>query len=86
MGLRGQFGRTENIVLTGIRSRTVQPVARWLYRLSYPDHCLILLVFYNVLETGRNFYYENEFGYAKFPRLWLFSHSQLIINMKILQQ
>ena len=28
----------ENLVLTGIRSRTVQPVAQSLYRLSYPAH------------------------------------------------
>ena len=28
----------ENLALTGIRSRTVQPVAQSLYRLSYPAH------------------------------------------------
>ena len=31
-------GRTENLVPTGIRSRTVQPVAQSLYRLSYRAH------------------------------------------------
>jgi len=34
-GPQGQSGRAENLVLTGIRSRTVQPVAQSLYRLSY---------------------------------------------------
>jgi len=31
----------ENLVPTGIRSRTVQPVAQSLYRLSYPAHSLL---------------------------------------------
>jgi len=35
-GLQGRTGRAENLVPTGIRSRTVQPVAQSLYRLSYP--------------------------------------------------
>ena len=34
-GLQGRSGRAENLVPTGIRSRTVQPVAQSLYRLSY---------------------------------------------------
>jgi len=33
---QGRSGRAENLVLTGIRSRTVQTVAQSLYRLSYP--------------------------------------------------
>jgi len=33
---QGRSGRAENLVPTGIRSRTVQPVAQSLYRLSYP--------------------------------------------------
>ena len=32
---------TENLVPTGIRCRTVQPVAQSLYRLSYPAHFLV---------------------------------------------
>jgi len=32
---QGRSGRAENFVPTGIRSRTVQPVAQSLYRLSY---------------------------------------------------
>ena len=33
---QGRSGRSENLVPTGIRSRTVQPVAQSLYRLSNP--------------------------------------------------
>jgi len=33
-GPQGRFGRAENLAPTGIRSRTVQPVAQSLYRLS----------------------------------------------------
>ena len=42
-GPQGRSGRAENLVPTGIRFRTVQPVAQSLYRLSYPAHiCLDL--------------------------------------------
>jgi len=41
-GPQGRCGRAENLVPTGIRSRTVQPVAQSLYRLSYPVHHLFL--------------------------------------------
>jgi len=37
-GPQGWSRRAENLVLTGIRSRTVQPVAQSLYRLSYRAH------------------------------------------------
>ena len=37
-GPQGRSGRAENLVPTGIRSRTVQAVAQSLYRLSYPAH------------------------------------------------
>jgi len=37
-GPQGRSGRAENLVFTGIRSRTFQPVAQSLYRLSYPGH------------------------------------------------
>ena len=37
-GPQGRSGRAENLVLTGIRSRTVQPVAQSLYRLSHRAH------------------------------------------------
>ena len=37
-GPQGRSGPAENLVLTGIRSRTVQPVAQSLYRLGYPPH------------------------------------------------
>ena len=35
VGPQGRSGRVENLVSPGIRSRTVQPVAQSLYRLSY---------------------------------------------------
>jgi len=37
-GPQGRSGQAENLVPTGIRSRTVQPVAQSLYRLSYRAH------------------------------------------------
>jgi len=37
-GPQGRSRRAENLVPIGIRSRTVQPVAQSLYRLSYPAH------------------------------------------------
>ena len=37
-GPQGRFGREEHFVPTGIRSRTVQPVAQSLYWLSYRAH------------------------------------------------
>ena len=37
-GPQGRCGRAENLVPTEIRSRTVQPVAQSLYRLSYRAH------------------------------------------------
>jgi len=37
-GPQGRSGLAEKLVPTGIRPRTVQPVAQSLYRLSYPAH------------------------------------------------
>ena len=42
-GSQGRSGRAEILVLTGIRYRTVQPVAPSLYRLSYPAHPICLI-------------------------------------------
>ena len=42
-GPQGRSGRAENLVPTGIRSRTVKPVAQSLYRLSYPASLFLLL-------------------------------------------
>ena len=39
-GPQGRSGCAENLVPTGIRSRTVQPVAQSLYRLIYGPLCL----------------------------------------------
>ena len=47
-GPQGRSGRTENLVSTGIRSRTVQPVAQSLYRLSYRAH--IIKIYYVKIE------------------------------------
>jgi len=45
-GPQGRSGRAENLVPTGIRSRTVQLVAQSLYRLSYPArlNCTALIL------------------------------------------
>jgi len=45
-GSHGRSGGAENLVPTGIRSRTVQPVAQSLYRLSYPAHIYIYIYIY----------------------------------------
>jgi len=37
-GPRGRSGRVEKLIPTGIRSRTVHPVAQSLFRLSFPAH------------------------------------------------
>ena len=42
MGPQGRSGRAENLIPTGIRSRTVQLVAQSLYRLSYRAHYRIM--------------------------------------------
>ena len=44
-GPKGRSGKTKNLVITGIRSRTVQPVAQSLYRLSYPAQTFCILHF-----------------------------------------
>jgi len=43
-GPQGRSGPAENLVPTGIRSRTVQVVAQSLYRLSYPAHNNIIII------------------------------------------
>jgi len=40
-GPQGRSGGAEILAATGIRSRTVQPVAQSLYRLSYRAHSTI---------------------------------------------
>jgi len=40
-GLQGRSGPTKNLVPIWIRSRTIQPVAQSLYRLSYPAHIIV---------------------------------------------
>jgi len=48
-GTQGRSGRAENLVPTGIRSRTIQPVAQSLYRLSYPAHNCIIILCHNIM-------------------------------------
>ena len=48
-GPQDRSGRAENLVYTGIRSRTVQPVAQSLYLLSYRAH---LLYYYYVTDIN----------------------------------
>ena len=44
-GPQGRSGQAENLVPTGIRSQTVQPVAQSLYRLSYRANPVHLYTF-----------------------------------------
>ena len=53
-GLQGRSGRAENLVPTGISSRTFQPIAQSLYWLSYPAHDVISTALY---------FGEHEFKY-----------------------
>ena len=48
-GPQGQSGRAENFVPIATRSRTVQPVAQSLYRLSYRAHMFCLYELINIL-------------------------------------
>ena len=41
-GPQGRSGRAENLVPTGIRSKTIQHVAQSLYRLSYRAHASVV--------------------------------------------
>jgi len=50
-GPQGRSGRAENFVPTGIRSRTAQPVAQSLYRLSYRAHIMRNVTDKNYRET-----------------------------------
>ena len=52
-GPQGRPGRAENLVPTGIRSRTVQSVAHLLYRLNYLAHTNIdIHVYINYLSKA----------------------------------
>jgi len=88
-GPQGRSGRADNLVPIGIRSRTVQPVAQSLYRLSYPapyiySHklgCYVimcqlfdLLLFLNPLSTA------SDSPQLTFPPAGLLLCSQLTIR------
>ena len=63
-GPQGRSGREENLVATGIRSRTVQPVAQSLYRLSYHGPHVneyTLLLFTEYVRTLCNTEYIKEY-------------------------
>ena len=64
-GPQGRYGRAENLVPTGIRSRTVQPVALSLYRLSYRAMCLVQFPKQNPVlsyPTVTNRSYQKQLG------------------------
>jgi len=54
-GHQGQSGLAENLVPTGIQSRTVQPIAQSLYRLSHPAHT-DCMNFSNIIPTIISFF------------------------------
>jgi len=54
---QGRSGRAENLIPTGLRSRTVKPVAQSLYRLSYPAYISCVddrsnSLFYHIFDTA----------------------------------
>ena len=51
VGSRAGLDGADNLVPTGIRSRTVQPVAQSLYRLSYRAHISIMNYFRKVITN-----------------------------------
>jgi len=60
-GPQGRSGRAENLVATGIRSRTVQPVAQSVYRQSYPAHTythtyktIIIIIIIIIIQSKYN--------------------------------
>ena len=55
-GPQGRSGRAENLVPTGILSRTVQPVAQSLNRVSYPTHDMTII--FCCLKNGHMFAYH----------------------------
>jgi len=59
-GPQGQSGRAENLIPTGIRSRTVQPVAQSLYRLSYSAHLYRFCIYTNTRWTPSTFFIFQE--------------------------
>ena len=50
---QGRSGQAENLVPTGIRSRTVQPVAQSLYRLSYRAHIIKIILYNTVIVNSK---------------------------------
>ena len=50
-GPQGRSGKAENLVPTGIRSRTVQPLAQSLYRLSYPAHHIYIYIYIYIYSS-----------------------------------
>ena len=56
---QGRSGRSENLVPTGIRSRTVQPVAQSLYRLSYPAQNIHMYTHQNLRATDIGVQYKH---------------------------
>ena len=59
-GPQGRSGREENLVPTGIRSRTVQPVAQSLYRLSYPADIYIYIYIYTRTHAQTHTYTDRQ--------------------------
>ena len=53
-GPQGRSGRVENLVPIGIQSRTVQPVAQSLYRLSYRAHETYSTLTFRIQDAARS--------------------------------
>ena len=81
-GLQGRSGRAENLVLTGIRSRTVQPVVSrytdWATRPQYLDISIkVLTLDTDILQFLSTVVYKNAYLTAKL--FWVLYISELYV-------
>jgi len=63
-GPQGRSGRAENLIPTGIWSRTVQPVAQSLYPLSYPAHIINVYIHTYINWCMKFFWYNYRVSLA----------------------
>ena len=84
-GPQDRSWRAENLVLTGIRSRTVRPIAQSLYRLSYPAHNQVVEESNNApgwLLSSNDFIWICEHTLKKIP--WNFILCYLCVQETVL--
>jgi len=67
-GPQGRSGRAENLVPTGVESRTAQPVAQLVYRLSYRAHYTLLWAYFNFYAYSVHLILDVDKIVCKIPR------------------